>query len=287
MQIKNIPRNIPRYAQKAILWRRNSHPFLSGDLFSDQADVSFFSPRFRRSEPKIREIAQAKVLFCPSHYLEKMLEEYGRYIQAKVLILGNSDRDFDSFDFNLPPSINRVLAQNLSFSDSRFVVLPIGIENLRLGTNGLPKLFTEEMVSRTKENKVLIGPLGITHPERLDLYQQIQEPGDVFEIRKDRLTPMEYADYSSNYRFIASPRGNGLDTHRFWEALYRGSYPLVLDNAWARSMESNGIPLIRLSSWTRAEVEVALKATPFSNTHPTQSASIWWPYWQKVISDAL
>lgn len=287
MQIKNIPRNIPRYTRKAMLWRRNSHPFLSGDLFSDQADVSFFSPKFRRSQPKIREIAQAKVIFCPSHDLEKMLDEYGQYINAKVLILGNSDRDFDSFEFRVPSSIKRILAQNLSVADSRSLVLPIGIENLRLATNGLPNLFTKEMVSRTKEKKVLVGPLGITHPERLDLYQHIQEPDDVFEIKKDRLTPMEYANFSSNFRFIASPRGNGLDTHRFWETLYRGSHPLVLDSSWARSMEAYGIPLIRLSNWSRIEVEFAINAPRFSSYYPAQSEAIWWPYWRKIISETL
>ena len=287
MQIKNIPRNIPRYTRKAMLWRRNSYPFLSGDLFSDQADISFFSPKFRRSQPKIREIAQANVIFCPSHDLEKMLDEYGQYINAKVLILGNSDRDFDSFEFSVPSSIKRILAQNLSVADSRSLVLPIGIENLRLATNGLPNLFTKEMVSRTKEKKVLVGPLGITHPERLNLYHHIQEPGDTFEIKKDRLTPMEYANFSSNFRFIASPRGNGLDTHRFWEALYRGSHPLVLDNSWARSMEAYGIPLIRLSNWSRTEVEVAINSPRFSTSYPARSEAIWWPYWRKMISETL
>ncbi len=287
MHIKNIPRNIPCYVRRAMLWRRNSHPFLSGDLFSDQADVSFYGPRFRRLRPKIREIAQAKVLFCPSHDLERMLDEYGQIINAKVLILGNSDRDFDSFEFRLPSSIKRVFVQNLSVADSRSFVLPIGIENMRLGTNGLPNLFTKEMHSRTKKNKVLVGPLGITHPERLNLYQNIQEAGDVFEIKKDRLSPMEYANFSANFRFIASPRGNGLDTHRFWEALYRGSYPLVLDSLWARSLEAYGIPLVRLSNWNQAEVEAAINAPRFSMSNPAHSEAIWWPYWSKLISEAF
>ncbi len=287
MQIKNIPRNIPRYTRKALLWRRNSHPFLSGDLFSDKADVSFFPPKFRGQQPRIREIAQAKVIFCPSHDLERMLDEYGQRISAKVLILGNSDRDFDSFEFRLPSSIKRVLAQNLSVADSRSFVLPIGIENMRLGTNGLPSLFTREMLSRAKKNKVLIGPFGITHPERLALHQNIQEPGDFIEIKKDRLTPMEYAKFSSSFKFIASPRGNGLDTHRFWEALYRGSHPLVLDNSWARSMEAYGIPLIRLSYWNRAEIEAAINAPRFLMSNPAQSDALWWPYWRKLISEAL
>ena len=33
-----------------------------------------------------------------------------------------------------------------------------------------------------------------------------------------------------DHLFIACPEGNGIDTHRFWETLYMGRYPVVLHN---------------------------------------------------------
>jgi len=286
MQIKNIPKNIPRYLRKASNWRQNSYPRISGDLFSDESDISFYNPRFRGSQPSLREASKASVIFCPSHNLEQLLDEYRSSLNAKVLILGNSDRDFDSFEFQLPPSVKTVFLQNSSMTNSRFISIPIGIENLRLGTNGVPSLFTEDMISRDKKEKVLVGPLGLTHPERSELFSHLIEPLDSIEINKDRLTPWEYADFSSSYRFVACPRGNGLDTHRFWETLYRGSLPIVLDGNWTRAMERHGLPLIKILRWGKIEIENAIGGSNTRLSDPKLIEALWWPYWKNLIEKA-
>ncbi|PAV82851.1 hypothetical protein WR25_26992 [Diploscapter pachys] len=35
----------------------------------------------------------------------------------------------------------------------------------------------------------------------------------------------------SNYRFVLSPRGNGVDCHRIWESIIMGSVPIVPDSS--------------------------------------------------------
>ena len=49
-------------------------------------------------------------------------------------------------------------------------------------------------------------------------------------------------------KFVISPRGNGLDTHRIWEALYVGSFPVVktssLDPLYA------DLPIVIVQDWT-------------------------------------
>jgi len=46
---------------------------------------------------------------------------------------------------------------------------------------------------------------------------------------------------------VACPAGTGVDTHRFWEALYLGSVPIVLRGQLS-SMYQN-LPVIQLNSW--------------------------------------
>ncbi len=51
------------------------------------------------------------------------------------------------------------------------------------------------------------------------------------------LNSYAYRRLLQTYQFVASPRGNGLDCHRTWEALYLGATPIVtaspLDSLYA------------------------------------------------------
>lgn len=59
-----------------------------------------------------------------------------------------------------------------------------------------------------------------------------------------------YLRQMRDYRLVVCPRGNGLDTHRFWEALYVGALPVVLNDAYhARIARELRLPFIGLRSW--------------------------------------
>lgn len=286
MKIQNVPRNIPRYVRRFYYYRQNSAPFLSGDLFADSADVQLYPPRFRTKQATRKVVSRADVIFCPSHFYERMLEEYSGVINAKVLILGNSDRDFEFLDTELlPRTVKQVFVQNLSTFDPRTSVLPIGIENTRLGANGNIKYFRDELVENSKLNRVLVGPFSMTHVEREFYSDGGIDDSDLLEVLRGRVNPEIYAGIASGYKFIAAPRGNGLDTHRFWEALYRGSFPVVLKNSWSKLIQDLGVPLVEIESWT---VE-GFRKLPSNQEQfdPGAINSLWWPYWQNQIKSYL
>ena len=64
-----------------------------------------------------------------------------------------------------------------------------------------------------------------------------------------RVTAWRYAKVASSYSYVLCPRGNGLDTHRFWETLYRGSVPVVLESPWSLALQAQGVPVVSLKSW--------------------------------------
>ena len=285
MNYRRIHKTSYVYLKRSIFWRRNSQPFISGDLFADQADVNFYSPKLRGARLNLEDVRNARVIFCPSHRLEELLEQYGNLITAKVLILGNSDRDFDFFDFDLPQSIRTVFAQNLNFFDRKINVLPIGLENVRLGVNGTPWLFNDKMITDEKKNKVLIGPFSFTHSERIE-FQSLQSGQDL-EVVTRRMSPNQYAKFSSHYHFIAAPRGNGLDTHRFWEAIYRGSFPIVKKNNWSALVSKLDIPVLEVESFSSDSLSQIVKDFHHLNLRPDSIKSLWWPYWRDEIRKCL
>ena len=50
-----------------------------------------------------------------------------------------------------------------------------------------------------------------------------------------------------DHLFIACPEGKGTDTHRFWETLYMGRYPVILHNKV--SVDFSDLPVLILNKW--------------------------------------
>jgi hypothetical protein len=219
--------------------------------------------------------------------VESFLSNFGKKINAKILIFGNNDVDFIHFHHELPKSVKRVYLQNSYISDEFFFTLPIGIENLSYYRNGLPRLFREELVKKVKNGRALVGPFGNTHDDRQSLMALSSEQHGKVDFIHTRLSPTTYANKSSEYSFVFCPRGNGLDTHRFWETLYRGSLPVVIKSKWSDSIAKLGVPLLAVSNWQEALEIVNSESFYFRGQNPHSVPSLWEDYWAEQIRGIL
>ena len=268
--------------KKRIYGKQLNLPYLSGDGFESICDFSAFSPR--TNSVNIGDISSAQSIFCTSHNLEKLIQDFGSDINATVLVLGNSDRDFYEFDLQLPDSIKSVHLQNSHISNDFFRTLPIGLENLRLARNGIPSLFKSEDISRIKKNEILVGPFSPSHIERKELqnWKGIKHELIVFE--ENYMGPKKLSKLSADFLFVACPRGNGTDTHRFWEALYRGSIPVVKKSNWSKSIQTLNIPFVELSNWDFEEFVDVVESRSFESVKPELIENLWIDTWKKTFN---
>jgi hypothetical protein len=279
--VRSINHRVSTKIRKIYLLKSNNSPYLSGDVFADNADVSVFENRLRRRN-NMREIADANVIFCPSNKIDDFFEMYGKSLSAKVLIFGNSDEDFEIFEHKVPKSVRRIYLQNANFVDNRIRCLPIGIENSKLATNGIVKNFNEFTELNHKSNRLLIGPFSPTHPERKIVLENLREiTGAV--VTTERLKPKNYGALANDFKYIASPRGNGIDTHRFWEAFYRNSIPVVKKSGWSQALAYLQLPYIEVNEWSPEEIKNLLNSPYSLIQNPRDYDQLWWPYWKKLI----
>jgi hypothetical protein len=274
---------VSRKAGQYVYRNKTSKPFISGDLFSKEADFSV-PGNFVNSKNQISYLKSAKVIFCPGGEAEIFLQEFGKSLAGKVLIVGNSDKDWFDFPLNLAPNVKGVLLQNSFVSGGRITTLPIGIENLSYFGNGRRQNFTRVHSDQVKQDKVLIGPFSPTHQIRNAIRSEVDSSRRVEIASSQLIKPVEYAEYSARFGYVAAPRGNGEDTHRLWESLYRGSSPVILRNAWSISLESLGLPISLVEAWSNESLE-ELKA--FKAFKPSLLSPLWWPFWRKTITDLL
>jgi hypothetical protein len=279
---QNIAR-VQKIVDMARYFRKTSSPFISQDTFRRFVDFNHED----KTEFSMDQIASARVIFCNSGSVETFLDLYGKKIQAKVLIFGNNDVDFESFPYKLPGSVRRVYLQNSSISDRFFHTLPIGLENLAHYRNGLPRLFTVELSAKKKNGKALVGPFGDTHENRKSLFAFSNNLPRNIDFLTERINPTQYAHISSNYSYIFCPRGNGLDTHRFWETLYRGSLPVVLKSRWSDSIKDLGIPLLAVENWLEAIDFLNSKPVSLQGLNPKSVPALWEKYWLDEIRSCL
>jgi len=260
---------------------KTSAPYLSQDSFKRIADLDFDTKR----PIGAKEVDSARVIFCNSGNVENFLELYGKKIRAKVLIFGNNDVDFLDFPYSIPSSVRAIYLQNSQISDGFFRTLPIGIENIEYAQNGLPHLLRSSFHSQEKKGRFLAGPFANSHEERRHLIHLIkqQEGGSLIDLETGRVEPRKYARLASAYQLILCPRGNGLDTHRFWESLYRGSLPVVIKSPWSQSIASLGIPVVEIDNWGSIFTDSDTIISDPKCFNPSSIDALWENYWYQEL----
>lgn len=275
------------YLKRIIRWRRNSAPYLSCDAFADLADFVYKPPRWRNLK-KHNSLFDARIIFCESHNLQELFDTYSENLTAKVVISGNSDFEFHDIPRNIPKSVRALFLQNSFVSDNKLIfTLPIGLENFRLGVNGNPRLVRTRKSRHEKVRKVVFGPLSATHPVRENVIRTFSKSSAGWDLYLERMSPRHYDQICRKYSFVAAVRGNGVDTHRLWEALYRGLTPIIVQDKWWSSLEHLFPQVIPISSWNISEIESVIRTQSECLIIPEDIAALWMPYWSALIASHL
>lgn len=262
---------------------RINSEYLNGDLFKSFADVSIQRRNGLMMISSLRNLKRARIIFCESNVLQDFLDAYSDSLSCKVIIAGNSDHEFYKLPSNLPPNLEHLFLQNSFIPNSDLVTcIPIGIENKRYAVNGSSKLMKNYKYRTARSGQLLFGPYGLTHPERVKTVRELFGHPN-YDFLFGRLGPREYASVSSRYKFVASLRGNGIDTHRFWETIYRGGVPVVEDSIWAQNIKSLNVPMVITRSWSPEDIDAALTGYGIPYLDSQSIPALWPIYWQERI----
>ena len=265
-----------------ILRNRVSFPYLSGDAFRKISDF-YYKPSNDRKSNQTEIFSKAFSVFVDANNLKEFCARFKQVPGKKLILVGNSDLEFHSNEIlNINPDW-RYLLQNSFISDNKFIwTMPIGIENLRLARNGLPK-YLEPKLLKERNNKVMIGPFSKTHYSRLKIleaFAKVSGPWDLFD---GYVPPNEYFKKSNCYKFILVPRGNGIDTHRLWETLYRGAIPILKADEWSVSLKYLNLPILYTKNWEPSTIKNILETYEPKDFAPKDLPALWIKYWQDFI----
>lgn len=229
------------------------------------------------------------VVYTHGHYVKQLFAELRTKHKYIILISHNSDVNIDS-TFDIPQNIVKWYAQNVNIKNSRLYSIPIGLENDR---------WFRSLKKKETITKYAMFPIGLyknwaylnhnistnVH-ERLPIYLKYETQPWVTARRGKN--GKDFDDYAHNihfHRFIFCPDGNGIDTHKLWEALYLKSIPIVKRGINTEFYKD--LPICFVEEWD----EITL---PFLQEEFTRIKSQKWnlnklnfSYWNKLITTKL
>ena len=196
------------------------------------------------------------VLFCYSHRLDEFAEISVKFKNPFVLLTHNSDGNICDSE-----SVRKILqnplllmwfGQNCSHSHPKLDILPIGMANSQWPHGNL------QLILNTKNRNLPKVSRSVYFNFSIDTNRQVRDA--CYQKLKNKLpwldpvSPQENLDRLSTFEYCVCPAGNGLDTHRLWEALYLEVIPIVLRSTHTELLVGK-VPLLILESWDDLEIQ--------------------------------
>ena len=205
------------------------------------------------------------IFFVKTDYLDNQAWKVTK--NYTVLITHNSDGKIDSFKFKKFLQCGKFkywFAQNPIINEPRLFTLPIGLMNKEWHKYPRFNLMMEIKKKNIKPTKLLLLSFSIKNNvvkrqqcansfinKSFVTYNVVERVENfIGDVKKyDR----KFFNIMLDHLFIACPEGNGIDTHRFWETLYMGRYPVVLHNRVNDAFSD--LPVLILNKWEDFEKE--------------------------------
>ena len=195
-----------------------------------------------------KNLEKYKKIFVYTHLIPYFKKYIAPRLDSKyILVTHNSDHEISINDLALlnQPNLVAWYGQNVTFSHDKLYPLPIGLQNKQFGQANLNTIYAESRV--VEKSKLIFANFNkSTHPSRnvnLDFLRSI--PRSTFQ---QRVHFDFYIRELARHKFCLCPRGNGIDTHRFWECQYLDTIPIILQKDWTPSYSN--LPVLAVDDWS-------------------------------------
>jgi hypothetical protein len=244
-----------------------AHHIVTGELIQETAGVFIgtmesliYNPRFRRDARNLElsaipeSYSNPTRVFVYSHDIAEFSAHLHKFTVPFTLISHNSDGnivDCPSTRTILDcPLVLKWFAQNVCVDHEKITPLPLGIAN-SMWSHGSTEIF-DALDRVAKTNSVFFNFAISTNPaKRQPCYDALKTMLPFLPV----VSPEDNMRRLATYKFCICPEGNGIDTHRFWEAVYLRCIPIVLDTPTIRLFQKHTrIPVVVLNSWSDLDV---------------------------------
>ncbi len=237
------------------------------DIFVGQ-DYDFnYNPLIKKQEQtkqlNINQINQSfsnpKIIFLYTHYLPNLINIIEYFQNPFILILHNSDFELNESYLSIinHPKIIHIFSQNSILSHLKVTNLPIGIANSMWKHGDLYFLHLINMQNKNIKNNFIYLQFSLsTYEKRKNILNKLIEKN--IEVQPN-LEYLQYLDLLSTFKYCICARGNGIDTHRFWECIYLNVIPICEKSIFTENLKKEYKDIILLDSFDDLNIDLLEK----------------------------
>lgn len=232
-------------------------------------------------------------IFVMINFLEYFFEEYHHKIQVPYILI--THHFYDQSDNMLPGKFAAYLddrkligwfTHNVDRYHPKLHVMPIGIVNSDFCSESKKDIIEKvknEMRNIHCEKKLLYLNFSIdSYPlERQCIYDFFKTKA-FCTIAQGKSFEEYYRDLMV-HKFTLSPRGNGLDCFRTWEALLMGSYPIVKTSTLDPLFQN--LPVVIVNDWFEITPEFLEQKYEELSNKKYMWEKLYLPYWLNEIRE--
>lgn len=198
------------------------------------------------------------------------------------------NRDFyDLHLSDIPKKARIVFSRGIDVESSKLIPIPFGLED--------PIWFPEQK----KKDKILnymFNPLEkknllyLNHSQKTNPKER-KVPYDVFsnknwcvsENTKNGDSFEFFIRKIAEHKFVVCPEGNGMGTHRMWEALYVGTFPIVRRRVCFEKMAEH-LPILVVDNWSDINESVLIEQYNKFISKEWDWNFLTMSYWKNIIN---
>jgi hypothetical protein len=236
--------------------------YLLADVFSTNS-FFFDDPML----PGERNITDGNSVCIRSSFIRDFMKD----LKVRVkLITCDSDDTIEPINYDTSNIISW-FSQNLNYGGNSPKIrhIPIGVDyhtNYIKNGTGIHPREQDNLLREISENakpldkrkfKILCNfHHNISHPSRRELHERFKD-NRLFDFQSARTTYFEFWKKATDYVFVLSPLGMGIDCHRTWEALILGCVAIVQSSPIDSLYED--LPVIVITDWNDITQENLVK----------------------------
>jgi len=223
------------------------------------------------------------IVYTHTFYTRQLFDVLKHTHRNIILITHNSDLHA-TWSETWPNRIIKWYSTNVNYERDFIESIPIGIENDRWCAKSLKKEKMQNMLctSKTTDGWLYLNHNVKTNPAAREGIYELFE-GKKWATIERGLNGSGFDSYIDNiyhHIYTACPEGNGIDTHRIWECLYMGSFPVVKRNI-NNSFYEGILPILFVNDWK--DITLELLVNNYTRLSVMDTEALSFEYWKTKI----
>jgi len=177
------------------------------------------------------KIKNNDIIFCHVELLNSLFSILNSSnLENLTLISAQSDKSINRRLFSKKPEcITRWFSTNVDFKNENLHPIPLGINNDFISIYPIEYDFQKFIFKQNSEKSNLIYSNFNINTRFLHRHfaMKYSKKNKKVIFDKHKESKEKFIKNLNEHKFILSPWGNGIDTHRIWEALYSNSIPIT------------------------------------------------------------